>query len=29
VNAFNTSLTLASTARTEISDVTPLVKVAI
>jgi secondary thiamine-phosphate synthase enzyme len=29
VNVFNTSLTLASTVRTEISDVTPLVKVAI
>ena len=29
MNVFNTSLTLASTARTEISDVTPLVKVAI
>jgi len=29
VNVFNTSLTLASTARTEMSDVTPLVKVAI
>jgi len=29
VNVFNTSLTLASTVRTEIPDVTPLVKVAI
>jgi len=29
VRVFNTSLTLASTARTEISDVTPLVKVAV